>query len=63
MLVIESLGHAIARGATPIAEIVGYGTAADAYHITAGPETGDGRPVPCVQRCCKRSSRRNASGM
>lgn len=42
VLVIESLEHAQARGATPIAEIVGYGTAADAYHITAGPETGDG---------------------
>ncbi len=42
VLVIESLDHAQARGATPIAEIVGYGTAADAYHITAGPDTGDG---------------------
>jgi 3-oxoacyl-[acyl-carrier-protein] synthase II len=42
VLVIESLEHALARGATPIAEIVGYGTAADAYHITAGPENGDG---------------------
>ena len=26
----------------PIAEIVGYGTTADAYHITSGPEDGDG---------------------
>jgi 3-oxoacyl-[acyl-carrier-protein] synthase II len=42
MLVIETLEHALARGATPLAELVGYGTAADAYHMTAGPEDGDG---------------------
>ncbi|BBP84160.1 MULTISPECIES: beta-ketoacyl-ACP synthase II [unclassified Pseudomonas] len=42
MLVIESLDHALARGATPIAELVGYGTSADAYHLTAGPEDGSG---------------------
>ncbi|MBB3353579.1 3-oxoacyl-[acyl-carrier-protein] synthase II [Rhizobium sp. BK049] len=42
ILVIETLNHALARGATPLAELVGYGTAADAYHMTAGPEDGDG---------------------
>ncbi|QCI66652.1 beta-ketoacyl-ACP synthase II [Phreatobacter stygius] len=42
MLVIEALDHALARGAQPIAELVGYGTTADAYHITSGPEDGDG---------------------
>lgn len=42
ILVIESLEHALARGATPIVELVGYGTSADAYHLTAGPEDGDG---------------------
>ncbi|ATU97680.1 beta-ketoacyl-ACP synthase II [Aeromonas salmonicida] len=42
LLVIESLEHAKARGAQPIAEIVGYGTSADAYHLTAGPEDGNG---------------------
>ncbi|AYG59145.1 beta-ketoacyl-ACP synthase II [Rhizobium jaguaris] len=42
MLVIETLDHALARGATPLAELVGYGTAADAYHMTASPEDGDG---------------------
>lgn len=42
ILVIETLEHALARGATPLAELVGYGTAADAYHMTAGPEDGDG---------------------
>ena len=42
MLVIEDLQHALARGARPLAEIVGYGTSADAYHITSGPEDGNG---------------------
>lgn len=42
LLVIEELQHALARGAKPIAELVGYGTSADAYHMTAGPEDGDG---------------------
>lgn len=42
LLVIEELEHALARGARPIAELVGYGTSADAYHMTAGPEDGSG---------------------
>ncbi|WP_223483761.1 beta-ketoacyl-ACP synthase II [Pseudomonas sp. A-RE-19] len=42
LLVIESLEHALARGAQPLAELVGYGTTADAYHLTAGPEDGSG---------------------
>ncbi|MDF3935922.1 beta-ketoacyl-ACP synthase II [Pseudomonas citronellolis] len=42
ILVIESLEHALARGAQPLAEVVGYGTSADAYHLTAGPEDGNG---------------------
>ncbi|MDH4574427.1 beta-ketoacyl-ACP synthase II [Salinicola acroporae] len=42
LIVIETLEHALARGATPIAELVGYGTTSDAYHMTAGPEDGSG---------------------
>lgn len=42
ILVIEALDHALARGAQPIAEVVGYGTSADAYHLTAAPEDGAG---------------------
>jgi 3-oxoacyl-[acyl-carrier-protein] synthase II len=42
ILVIEEREHALARGATLIAEIIGYGTTADAHHMTAGPEDGEG---------------------
>lgn len=42
ILVIETLDHALARGATPLAVIGGYGTSADAHHITAGPDDGAG---------------------
>ncbi len=42
VLVIEALEHARARGAEPVAELVGYGTTADAHHITSGPEDGEG---------------------
>ncbi len=34
MLILETLAHAKARGATPLAEIVGYGSSADAFRIT-----------------------------
>ncbi len=42
LLVIEELEHALRRGATPLAELVGYGTSADAYHMTSPPEDGAG---------------------
>ncbi|MGO4285339.1 beta-ketoacyl-ACP synthase II [Bosea sp. TAB14] len=42
LLVIEALEHAEGRGATILAELTGYGTSADAYHITSGPEDGSG---------------------
>lgn len=42
LMVIETLEHAQKRGATPLAIISGYGTSADAYHITSGPEDGSG---------------------
>ena len=42
MLVLESLDHALARGAKPLAEIVGYGTTCDAHHITSPSPGGVG---------------------
>lgn len=45
VLVIERLSHAKARGATPLAILAGYGTSADAYHLTAGEPTGAGAQV------------------
>jgi len=42
LLVIEELEHALERGATPIVELVGYGTSSDAYHMTSTPADGNG---------------------
>jgi len=42
ILILESYSHAIARNASILAEIVGYGVTADAYHITAPSPNGEG---------------------
>jgi len=43
LVVIESLAHALARGATPIAEVLGGALTADAFHISAPEPTGRGQ--------------------
>ncbi len=49
VLVIEELEGARARGATILAELIGYATTADAYHITA-PSPGGSGAIKCMRR-------------
>jgi len=42
IFVLEDLEFALARGARPLAEIVGYGATSDAFHMTAPLEDGSG---------------------
>jgi len=50
MLVLETLDFALARGARPLAEIVGFGMSADASHITQPITTGAVRAMRGAMR-------------
>lgn len=48
ILVLEDYEHAKARGARIYCELAGFGASADAFHMTAPSEDGDG-PARCMQ--------------
>jgi 3-oxoacyl-[acyl-carrier-protein] synthase II len=43
VVIVESLAHALERGATPVAEVIGGALTADAFHISAPEPTGRGQ--------------------
>jgi 3-oxoacyl-[acyl-carrier-protein] synthase II len=49
ILIMETLDHALARGATPLAEILGYGSSADAFRITDMHPQGRG-PAEAIRQ-------------
>ncbi len=49
VLILETLEHAVERGATILAELIGHGATCDAYHITSPDPGGDG-----LARCLRR---------
>lgn len=51
IVVLEELTHAIERNATIYAEIVGYGSTADAYHITSPDPTGESAVQAIMEAC------------
>ena len=42
ILILESLDHALERGAKIYAEVIGYGMSGDGYHMTSPPPDGEG---------------------
>ena len=57
IVVLESEEHAQGRGARIVAELVGYGSTADAFHITAPREDGEG-----AAQCMRMALQQNKLG-
>ena len=49
MVILETLEHAMARGAAPLAEVTGYGSSCDAYRITDIQPEGRGAAVAMLE--------------
>lgn len=55
VLLLESEEHALARGATVLAEVTGYGATNDAYHISAPAENGAGAAI-CMRNALQHAN-------
>jgi 3-oxoacyl-[acyl-carrier-protein] synthase II len=55
VMILESLEHAVKRGANILAEIIGYGATADSFHVTQPLESGDGA-AKAMQMAMKRGN-------
>ena len=58
VVMLEDLGHALARGAKIYGEVVGYGATCDAHHITAPCADGEG-----AARCMRIALRKSGRGL
>jgi 3-oxoacyl-[acyl-carrier-protein] synthase II len=60
VVVLEELEHALRRGATPLVEVAGFGSTADAYRITDIHPDGNGAARAMGRRCGRRGSIRTS---
>ena len=60
VLVLESAGHAAARQAAVLAEVLGAGSSCDAHHMTAPKPTGEGAAAAIASALCDASLDRDS---